>query len=328
MPRIFVCGEALIDFVPGTDQSGSPHYIPKPGGSPYNTAMAAALAGGVSYFLGVFSQDFFGETLLQHLAEARVDCSLASRSDRPTTLAFVDLSEGSPRYAFFDNGSANANIDLSSVSISPDAADLLHIGSISLDSQPGGENICDFAVMMSRSLMLSVDPNVRPGIIRDRQEWLERMERLFKAATIIKLSVEDLEYIDPNASGSDFAATMLRGGSSLVIVTNGDAGATVYSRRSTVTVSAPVTGINDTVGAGDTLTGATLTWIADSEYDSSESIAHINQRELASMMLFAVGAATLNCQRVGCDPPCRSEIKEFLDKLGGECSVVSASPTI
>ena len=37
---IIACGEALIDMVSEKDQAGRDIFVPCPGGSPYNTAIA------------------------------------------------------------------------------------------------------------------------------------------------------------------------------------------------------------------------------------------------------------------------------------------------
>jgi fructokinase len=66
-------------------------------------------------FLSRISTDFFGDLLMQTLAENGVDARYVKRAADPSMLAFVSHpSTGSgfsePQYAFFANGAADRNI--------------------------------------------------------------------------------------------------------------------------------------------------------------------------------------------------------------------------
>ena len=69
---IICCGEAVIDMVrvpvPGMGEG----FLPLPGGSPCNTAVAIGRLGVKVKFLGRFSTDFFGEILVKRLRDNRV----------------------------------------------------------------------------------------------------------------------------------------------------------------------------------------------------------------------------------------------------------------
>ena len=98
---ILCCGEALIDMVP---EGGL--FRPLPGGSVYNTAVGLGRLGARTGFLWPISRDPFGAMLLGPLEEAGVATDLCPRVDRPTTLAFVTLTDGEARYDFYDEGTA------------------------------------------------------------------------------------------------------------------------------------------------------------------------------------------------------------------------------
>ena len=72
MARIYVCGEAIVDFVqvPAGD---SVAYQPLAGGSPFNITKAAAQAGSPASFLGALSTDLFGQMMLADLEAHGVD---------------------------------------------------------------------------------------------------------------------------------------------------------------------------------------------------------------------------------------------------------------
>ena len=48
--------------------------------------------------------------------------------------------------------------------------------------------------------LISIDPNCRPSMTENRDEYLQGMIRFFKAADIVKLSDEDLNYLHPEWS--------------------------------------------------------------------------------------------------------------------------------
>ncbi|WP_306259669.1 carbohydrate kinase [Pararhizobium sp. IMCC21322] len=312
MPKLHICGEALIDFVPFEGAEGQVGYTPKPGGSPYNAAKAAARAGADVSFLGAISTDFFGDQLKSHLEESGVYCDALPRCKHPTTLAFVDLTSGDPRYAFYNNETSTANMapDPTMVEVGP--GDILDVGSISLIDLPGADNITDFTVAMSDRMMISIDPNARPGMIENWSAWHKRIARLLEVASIIKLSVEDLNIIAPHQTAVQFAKTCLAKSAGLVVITDGGEGATGYTGAATVKVKTPRIVLADTVGAGDTLMGSTLAWLLDQGLSDAEALRSLNEDALKNMLEFATSAAAINCQSVGCNPPTRAEIEAFL----------------
>ncbi len=316
MPRVFVCGEALIDFVPTSSQDGAGGpgapgaYVPKPGGSPFNAAKAAARAGADVAFVGAFSTDFFGDQLIGDLEAAGVDCALSSRTADPTTLAFVDFATGGPRYAFFNNGSATANMAPDPARLTLRPGDIVDVGSISLIDTPGADNITDFAAAIGQHAMLSIDPNARPGMIIDRAAWDGRIRRLFDVATIIKLSVDDLDYIAPGTTPADFAARQTAAGTALVVVTDGEGGATAHTANANASVPAYRLTVVDTVGAGDTLMGSMLAWIGRAGVPDADTLRAFTAPQLTETLLYGTTAAALNCRHAGCNPPSQAEIAE------------------
>ncbi len=308
-----MCGEALIDFVPFEIEGAETAYAPKPGGSPYNVALAAARAGCKTFFLGSISKDLFGDALYGHLLDNAVDCSLTERSNHPTTLAFVDYLKGEPRYAFFNENSANINLNPHLPSPSPSGG-IFHAGSISLIESPAAERIVSRALSLTDRLILTVDPNVRANLILDRQRWLAKIKTLFDAASVIKLSTEDLAFIDPAATPDQLALKVNTAARKLVIITSGQSGATAYHGDLKVTCEVPPVDVKDTVGAGDTLMGTVLAWLLDNEFSLPGDIARMNETDLDAMLKFGVTAAALNCTQSGCNPPYRSEIQNQISR--------------
>ena len=308
MGRLFFCGEALIDFVPVTAVDGRTLFDAKPGGSPFNAAKAAALAGGEVAFVGAVSTDFFGDMLIGDLAAAGVDCAAAARLDAPTTLAFVDLSGADPRYAFFNTGSATVRMAPEAAALAAGPGDILNVGSIALIEPPGADRITEFALAVAERALLCIDPNARPEMIADHAAWARRIERLMAAAAIIRLSTEDIAAIAPGQGPNDFAAARLAAGAALVIVTDGAAGATAHTPAGRAHRPAPAVTLADAVGAGDVLNGAILARLSALNLTGRDDLAGMDSAALDDLLAHGVTAAAINCTRSGCAPPTGAEI--------------------
>ncbi|KKL21687.1 hypothetical protein LCGC14_2442940, partial [marine sediment metagenome] len=128
---ILCCGEALIDMLPRT-HGGEKSFAPHAGGAVFNTAIALGRLGCDTAFFSGLSDDLFGQMLTDALAASGVDASPAARSDRPTTLAFVTLTDGQASYAFYDENTAGRMLSQDDLpTLGPDTQ-ALFLGGISL----------------------------------------------------------------------------------------------------------------------------------------------------------------------------------------------------
>jgi fructokinase len=322
MQTIWVAGEALIDFVPAATGLG-PGFVPRCGGSTYNAAKACARMGARVEFISPLSTDLFGQRLTQDLAAFGVGTRHAPRVPDPTTLAFVEFHGADARYAFFNTGSATQRADHSGFAGRILVGDILHVGSISLIDLPGADDIAGLVLAQPPGVLVSIDPNVRPGMIRDTEAWRSRMARLIARADIVKLSADDLGYLHPDLAPHAFAARCLAEGAALVVVTLGDGGATLVTSGASARVPAwpgPVPGlvpgsVIDTVGAGDTVTGAILASLTDRRIRDRDGFARLTDADLAGIGQRAMAAAWLNCQHSGCHPPTRAEVDQAVSQL-------------
>ena len=232
-----------------------------------------------------------------------------ARLDAPTTLAFVDLSGPSPRYAFYDEKSATRSFTTRAIPGLPNDARFVHVGSVSLIGAPGADEIAQMAhAAAGAGRIVSVDPNVRASLVANDHAWRARLDGLIGIAAVVKLSDEDLEALEPGMAPSDFATRTLAGGASLVIVTGGGSGAEAWTPTGHVHVAAPKIVVADTIGAGDTLMAATLVHLAEHGLDSRPSIAALDGSALHDLLTFATRAAAVTCTRAGCNPPLRHEV--------------------
>jgi fructokinase len=303
-----VCGEALIDMLPRKGADGAAVFQPFVGGSPYNVAIALGRLDVATSFFGGLSTDFFGEMLGKALAQSRVLVSFANVSDRPTTLAFVSLTDGHARYAFLDENSAGRMLTEIDLPAFPVELTALHFGSFSLAAEPCGSAYETLVRREHQSRVISLDPNIRPTLIKNRDAHIARLERLVAHADIVKLSDDDLAWLAPGANFDAFADAWLERGAKLVVMTRGATGASARMRRVSVSVPAVEVKVADTIGAGDTFSAALMARLDEKGLLTKSDIAGLSEAQVGDLLAFAAKAASITCSRPGADPPWRREL--------------------
>lgn len=270
-----------------------------------NVAIAAARLGAASSFVGGISTDEFGEMLWQHLTSNGVDLSLCQRFDAPTAKAIV---EHVPQLRFRFEGVDTADTRLADLDTGPMAGahNIIHGGTLGMFRGPTAETLA--RVAESHDGVVSLDPNIRPQIIDDRDAWWHFHQRWLPHVDIYKGSDEDLEWIWPDRTPEDSAEWLLANGVGVVIVTRGADGLQILTPSSSSRAVPPKIDVVDTVGAGDTIVGTVLTSIAEHFEDAAIDLAELGAAEWQTFADRAVTAAAITCSRAGADTPMRSEL--------------------
>jgi fructokinase len=316
---ILCCGEALIDMVKGTVPGRGECFIPCPGGSPYNTAIAIGRLGVPVCFCGKLSTDFFGDMLINRLAQNHVSTDLITRSDGHSTLAFVNITADSePEYVFYTEGTADRSLSIQDIpSKLPSEIRCILFGSISMTMEPIASAV---EALVSRERkrensapVISFDPNIRPFMVKDKNTYIRRLETWMASSTIVKISIADLSFIYPDLEPEKSLQKILTLGPRLVIVTLGAEGAAALLRREDggfIRVKAPVVELPvvDTIGAGDTFHGAFLSWLKLKGKMSYSALVSLSEQDLYDALYFANKAASLVCSRQGAEPPSMAEV--------------------
>jgi fructokinase len=300
--RIALTGEALIDFT--ASEAGTLAFLGHEGGSPLNTAVACARLGQPTGFFTQLSTDLFGERLMGFLQRNGVDTRFILRSDAPSTLAFVERTPQTNRYAFYTRGSADATWAPEPLPQLPEDCRFLHFGSISLLQDPAATRIADLVAANRGRRVIVFDPNVRPSLIADMAAYRARVTGWFALADLVKLSDEDAELLAPGKAVDVLAAQILAAGARAVIVTRGGEGATLWRvGRAALSVAAPRVQVVDTIGAGDTFTAGLSVSLLAHGVEQPAQIGELGDDAWREVMAFAATAAALNCTREGADPP-------------------------
>jgi fructokinase len=301
---IGVIGEALIDLNAAEPRRPVAH----PGGSPMNVAVTLGRLGSQAAFLGRLSTDAFGRLLRDHLTDAGVDLRWTVDAAEPTSLAVVSVAAGGgAAYAFHVHRTADRQWSPAELPASP-GFDAVHAGSLALALDPGGPVIAEWLEGLSGTTTISLDPNVRPAILGDREAYRSRLDRWLSFAALVKVSDEDLEWIWPGADPAELARGWIAEGRKLVVVTHGGEGSSVFCGGDRFAVPAHPAETVDTVGAGDAFSGALLDRLDRMGRLRPEGLARLRPDEARSAVEFAAKVAAVTCSRAGADPPRRSEL--------------------
>jgi len=306
---ILCCGEALIDMLPRETTAGEPAFAPYPGGAVFNTAIALGRLGSATGFLSGLSTDLFGAKLSAALAASNVDAGLAIRSDQPTTLAFVTLQDGHASYAFYDENTAGRMLVPADLPTLPEAVRALFFGGISLPVDPCGGAYEALMLREAPTRVTMIDPNIRPGFIRDEVAYRARLSRMIAAADIVKLSDEDLRWLEGPGEIEPLARGILARGPKLVFVTEGAKGAHGFSAGLSLFEPSRRVTVVDTVGAGDTFNAGILAALDRAGALDKPALAAAGADLISACLRLGAAAAAVTVSRAGANPPWAKELE-------------------
>jgi len=314
------CGDTLFDlFVHPGKVVGDVHLDGHVGGSPLNVALGLSRLGDRAGYLCKNSTDLFGERIRAYLDINGVLLDWIVSTPLNSTLAIVQLDAGgSANYVFHIHGTADVSLETCELPESfPDDLDVLHVASYSTVTEPTASTLLALIRRESGRRLISYDPNLRLQIEPDVDIWRTRFKEIAACSDLIKASDEDVAMIrgvEGKARAADvdaFAADAIGTGATLVMITRGSEGASVYCADGRhVDVPGIIVDVQDTVGAGDTFQAASLHWlkangaIVDGKLDPEDA-------DLAELANFAASAAAITCERAGADLPTLADVERF-----------------
>lgn len=296
---ICVGGEALVDLVPAAGGVLRPLL----GGGPYNVAVTVGRLGAPVRFLSRLSTDAFGDALRNRLELSGVDTSMLQRGQEATTLAVVGIgADLSARYSFYVEGTADRFV--ADPGELPAEISIVSLGSFAFALEPGATT---YETVLRRHRGLTVlDPNIRPTLIGDPDAYRARFASWLPDVDLLKLSVEDATWL----AGTDDAEQAIRGwlqqGPAAAVLTRGaDSLLVLTATGDRVEVPTVPATVVDTIGAGDTVHGALLSWLHNAGTRTRDDLRDVRWREA---LTFAAGAAAITVSRAGAEPPYAAEL--------------------
>jgi fructokinase len=300
---ILVGGEALFDLVYDGDENLQGH----PGGAAFTTARTIGRLGQPVAYLGRLSTDRFGTRLERMLVADGVRLDAVVRTDEPTTLAMAELDEtGSAGYRFYEHAtSAPGLTPQAALAALPPAVAILHVGTLGLTLEPMATALEAVVEELSGQALVMVDPNVRPGVIADGDAYRRRLGRVLGRTDVVKVSEEDLAWLEPERSAADAARMLLQHGPRVVLLTRGADGVEVVTRAGDERVAAPAVAVVDTIGAGDAFGGGFLAWWRAQGFGREQLD---DQSAVVAAATFGALVAARTVARAGASPPYLHEV--------------------
>jgi fructokinase len=296
MTRGLVIGESLIDIVDSDEHVG---------GSPLNVAVGLGRLGRDIDFLTSIADDSHGRRIVEYVEAAGVHLVSESREAARTSTARSTIAE---------DGSADYIFDLDwRLSGTPPVTPPLfvHTGSIAAVQDPGCLAVAALIDTYRVSATVTFDPNVRPSLIADRELAVTRIEHLIELSDVVKVSEEDLHWIDPKRPPEQIAQTWLRLGPAIVAITMADRGAMAFCAAGAARVPTRAVRVVDTVGAGDSFMAGLLDALWESGSlggDQRAALHEISVDALATALEEASLCAALTVARAGADLPDRAAL--------------------
>jgi fructokinase len=297
-PLVVSFGEALTDMI----RTGDNAWISKQGGGPWNMARAVSALGVAAAFGGCVSLDWFGDALWSASESAALDMRFMQRAPRAPLLAVVYQSSP-PAYSFIGNESADLAFDPGRLPPGWEQyASWAHFGGISLARAPLSATLLRLAEQLKQQgVRISYDPNFRSIMDEGYDSVLHTMSRL---ADVIKVSDEDLTGLfrtaDPKAG---LAALRALNPDAIVMLTEGERGASLHVGDEAWRVVPPAIRVVDTVGAGDASVAGLLYSLM--QHAAEPWLSHLS---------FSVACGTAACLNAGATPPSLAQVNTLLQQ--------------
>ncbi|MDM7855636.1 carbohydrate kinase family protein [Cellulomonas alba] len=297
-------GEALIDVVERADGLREAH----PGGSPANVALGLGRLGRSVALATWLADDADGEIVRRHLAESGVRVLDGNRGAVTTPIATAHLdAQGTATYEF------DLEWDLAD-SWTDEPADplVVHTGSIAAVLEPGAPKVRHLVRRHRDRATVTYDPNLRPALMGSRELARPHVDAIVRLADVVKVSDEDLAWLEPGVAPAEIAEEWCRVGPAAVVVTHGGEGAfAATSAGARLHVAAPAVPVADTVGAGDSFMGGLIDglWSAGLLGGDRRAALHdADQSVLEAVLARCVRIAAITVSRAGANPPWSREL--------------------
>ena len=309
MNGVTVIGEAIVDLIPA---GPARTFQAVPGGSPYNVAIGLARLGHHATLMARLAETAFGRILRDHAQAEGVDLHAAPSAAEPATLAVVSLdAQARASYDFYLEGTADWQWTAAETGGAPARTAVLHFGSIASWTPPGDARIVELAGQMrSRGdVLVTYDPNVRPGLLADPRHGREVAERAIGLAHLAKASSDDIAWLYPDVAPAEVARRWLELGATMVVITSSADGASAYTAQGW-SVRRPALDVDviDTVGAGDSFTAGLIGSLLSRGQHAPADLARCPADQVSGALDDAILVASINCERRGNDPPTAADV--------------------
>ncbi|HWF24670.1 MAG TPA: PfkB family carbohydrate kinase [Solirubrobacteraceae bacterium] len=261
-------GEALVDLIcrrPVEDAADIDAFVPTFGGAVANVAVLAARHGARMALAGGAGRDAWGEWLRDRLEDEGVDLTwfqLLPETATPIALVTVNRT-GEPTYRICGEGIATVVHALKArLEHAIEASEALFFGSNTLVGKDEREVTMEARKLaLEREKPVIFDPNLRLNRWSSRADAAASANACVPGALLVRASLAEAALMTGEDDPERAAATLLKAGARLVVITLGAEGAILRGELE-AEAEGPEVEVVSTVGAGDVLTGVLLARLA------------------------------------------------------------------
>lgn len=276
-PVVVGIGELLWDVLPTGKRAG---------GAPINFVYHATQQGAEGFAISAVGNDVSGTEIVQELDQNGISHVLGIVG-YPTGSVMVELKDGIPTYTIIE-GVAWDHIPLTQESINlVKKADAVCFGTLAQRSVESRTTIHTLLSYAREEALRFFDINIRQSYYSE-----ELIRSLLEKANVFKINDEELELVRKMFSLSDDEDTACRElierfGLRFMILTAGSRYSSIYTADDQSTIRTPKVEVVDTVGAGDSFSGAFVYSILTGK---SLREAHQNAVDTAAFVCTKAGA--------------------------------------
>jgi fructokinase len=276
-PLVVGIGELLWDIFPDRKKAG---------GAPINFVYHATRMGAKGSAVSAVGDDVLGTEIVREL-EVNNICNCIEKVGYPTGSVLVELNDGLPSYSIIENVAWDY-ISLTERAVElVKAADAVCFGTLAQRSSVSRKTIKTLLEYAPENALRFFDIN-----LRQRYHSKELIEECLNEANIFKLNDEELSALRPmfglEGSDDDVCRMFMEKYNLLyLILTAGSASSTIYSKTEKSVIPTPKVTVADTVGAGDSFSGAFVYSILTGK---SMSEAHRAAVDIAAFVCTQQGA--------------------------------------
>lgn len=245
-PVVVGIGELLWDMLPDGKRAG---------GAPINFVYHATQLGAEGYAVSAVGNDALGDEIITELEKAGIKYRL-TRNDYPTGHVNVILNDGIPTYEIVEG------VAWDHLTASPEAKELLKaadavcFGTLAQRSPESKKALEELLSCIPENALRFFDVNMR-GTYYSK----ELIEDLLSKSDAFKINDEEIEILKKlfgTSGGEDDVCRefIKRFGLKYMILTAGDKYSAVYTETDKSFLPTPKVTVADTVGAGDSFSGA------------------------------------------------------------------------
>lgn len=253
-----VIGEAFVDLIARDTEEGLV-YVPKFGGSPLNVAVGVRRLGTPVQLAATLTPGQFGMALNEFCSAEGVDIRTLSTAVSKTFLTVATPREGHVHYEYFGDLSSLTDIEPVDDERAASAA-VVHASSTVFLANPARSTA--IRAFRAATGFRTMDPNPRPVLIENPEEYLREIEAVYDEVDLLKVSDEDLEFLVPGASPEQAAMAIHRKNGITVLVTRAASPTLLAFEGEMRSVQVPPTTVIDATGAGDSFMASVLADVA------------------------------------------------------------------